>query len=117
MIDFKWIIKKRKISVSQEKETEIFIAQLGNLARRKSLKLLEELRRAKIKTGESFGKNSLRAQLNRANSLGARYVIIIGQKEALEESVVLRDMETGRQEEIKVNKIIEEIKKRLKNKK
>lgn len=108
------LMKKQEIDLKETKRTDVFVAQIGNLAKRKSLKLLEELRRAKIKTEESFGKDSLRAQLARADRVGARYTLVIGQKEALENLVMLRDMKTGRQNEIKFEKTIEEIKKRLK---
>lgn len=92
----------------------VFVAQLGGPAKRKGLWLLEELRKAKIKTGESFGRDSLRAQLSRADKMKVKYTIVIGQKEAIEGKVVLRNMKTGRQETININKAIEELKKRLK---
>ncbi len=108
------LMKKQEIDLKETKRTDVFVAQIGNLARRKSLKLLEELRKAKIRTEESFGKDSLRAQLARADRVGAHYTLVIGQKEALENLVMLRDMKTGRQDEIKFEKTTEEIKKRLK---
>jgi histidyl-tRNA synthetase len=93
---------------------KIYLAQLGALAKRKSLKLFEEFRKAKIPVSESFGKDSLKTQLSRANRLGAVFALILGQKEALEETIIIRDMKTGRQDTIKQEKIVAEIKKRLK---
>lgn len=92
----------------------IFLAQLGNLAKRKSLKLFEELRRAKLPVAESFGRDSLKAQLRSADRLQVPYALIIGQKEALENTVIVRDMKTGKQDVVKLEKTVEEIKKRLK---
>jgi histidyl-tRNA synthetase len=92
---------------------EIFLAQVGDLAKKKSLRLFEQFREAKIPLAESLSKDSLKAQLSRANRLEVRYTLILGQKEALENTVILRDMEKGAQETVKVDKIVREIKKRL----
>ena len=83
------------------------------MAKRKSLKLFEEFRKAKIPMAESFSKDSLRAQLRSANKMGAKWVLIFGQKEALENFVTVRDMKTGTQQEIALDKVVEEMKKKL----
>lgn len=93
---------------------KIFLAQLGNLAKRKSLKLLEDFRKEKILVSESFGRDSLKAQLSKANKIGVKYTLILGQKEALEGTIIIRDMVSGKQETLKIEKIVREMKKRLK---
>ncbi|MBI2042668.1 MAG: histidine--tRNA ligase [Candidatus Nealsonbacteria bacterium] len=92
----------------------IFLAQLGGLAKRKSLKLFEELRKAKIPVAESFGRDSLKAQLRSADRFQVPYALIIGQKEALENTVIIRDMKTGKQDVVKLDKAVDELKKQLK---
>ncbi len=98
----------------KQEESKIFLAKLGQLAKRKSLKLFEEFRAAKIPIAETFSKDSLRGQLNMANKMGIRWVLIFGQKEALENFITLRDMETGVQKEIKLDKVVQEMKTKLK---
>ncbi len=93
---------------------KVFLTQLSDLAKRKSLKLFEEFRRARIQVAESLGKDSLKTQLRLADKIGADYALILGQKEALEESVIIRDMRTGRQETVKLDKVVREMEKRLK---
>ena len=95
-------------------EPKIFLAQLGQLAKRKSMKLFEEFRAAKIPVAESFSKDSLKTQLRSANKLGIKWVLIFGQKEALEDFITLRDMDTGVQKEIKLDKVVEEMKEKIK---
>ena len=46
--------------------------------------------------------------------MGIRYVLILGQKEALDGTVIIRDMSSGKQEIVKIEKVVAEIKKRLK---
>ena len=89
-------MKRRKERIVGRSTPKIFLAQLGNLAKRRSLKLFEEFRRAKIPVAESFGKDSLKAQLSRANKIGVKYSLILGRKEALEGKILIRDMKTGK---------------------
>jgi histidyl-tRNA synthetase len=108
------LMKARAIAPKKEIKFEIFLAQLGTLAKRKSLKLIEEFRQEKIMVAESLGRDSLKAQLARANKLGVEYTLILGQQESLEGRVIVRDMKVGRQESIKLDKVAHEIAKRLK---
>lgn len=108
------LMKSQEVKLSKEPEIQIFLAQLGSLAKRKSLKLLQDFRKANIKVAESFGKDSLKAQLNRADKIGAKYTLILGQKEALDGVIIIRDMRNGKQEIIKTDKVVVRIKKRLK---
>ncbi len=106
-------MKTKAIRLPQESRPKIYLAQLGTLAKRKSLRLLEDFRAAKIQVSESFGRDSLKAQLARADKIGVKYTLILGQKEALEGTIIIRDMKIGRQETIKTEKVVREIKKKL----
>ncbi len=110
-------MKKNKLRVSSEPKKEVFLAQVGDLAKKKSLKLFEEFRQAKIPVAESLSKDSLKVQLARADRLNVKYALILGQKEALDKTVILRDMRKGTQKTVKIEKAVNEIKKCLKRKK
>ena len=112
------LMKTREMKTATKTEDpKIFLAQLGQLAKRKSMKLFEEFRSAKIPVAESFSKDSLKAQLRSANKLNIKWVLIFGQKEALEDFITLRDMDTGAQKEIKLDKVVEEMKDKIKEEK
>jgi len=106
-------IKEQVIAVPDEKTPDIFVAQLGDLARKKSLRLFEELRKAGLKASETFSKDGMKDQMATANKSGVRYALILGQKEMNDGTIILRDMESGIQETIDYKKIVNEIKKRL----
>ena len=97
----------------KKKSVEVFLAQLGKLPKRKSLKILENFRVAGIKIAESLGRDSLNAQLKIASRLGVKYVLIFGQKEALDDKIVIKDMEKGRQKTVALKELVKEIKKNL----
>lgn len=107
----------RQLADKKEETGDIFIAQLGEMAKRKALKLFESFRKSKIKAIESLAKNKLREQLELAQKHKVLFTLIIGQKEVLDETVLVRDMESGIQEAINIQKIIPEITKRLERKK
>lgn len=109
-----WLLKKTSSSYQPTPEPEVFLAQLGSLAKRKSLKLIEEFRKAKIPVLESLGRDSLRAQLAIADKAGVKYTLILGQKEALRKTIIVRRMTSGAQKEVELEKIVKEMKKSLK---
>jgi histidyl-tRNA synthetase len=108
-------LKQGNISVPDfRSQPKIFIAQLGELAKRKSLLLFEELRKHGVIAKASFGRDSIKSQLRIANRLEIKYALIMGQKEALDGTVILREMDSGVQETIPQEKILEAVKQRLK---
>jgi histidyl-tRNA synthetase len=92
---------------------KIFFAQLGDAARRAGLRHFEAFRSAGIPVVEAFGKNALKSQLEVANKLGVRYTLILGQKEVLDGTIIVRDMESGAQEIVDASKIVSIMKKKL----
>jgi len=110
------LIKDLNLLPFQEPVGKVFLAQLGDLPKRKSLKLLEEFRKAKVNVAESLGRDSLRTQLARADKLEVEYTLILGQKEVLDNTIVIRRMDTGEQKIVKLDAVVEEIKDRLKKK-
>ena len=108
------LMKAENIKIPKAPGEKVFLAQLGNLAKKKSLKLFEELRKSKIKVVEDFSRDSLKAQLKIADKLQIQYVLIFGQKEALENKILIRDMKKGTQKMIELKNLVKEIKKYLK---
>lgn len=108
-------LKALNIYFVKDAPAKIFLVQLGDRAKKKSFKLFNNLIEAGIPVAESFGRGSIKSQLRVANRMKAKVVLIIGQKESLDDTVIMRDMESGMQEIADSAKIINIIKKRLKN--
>lgn len=109
-------MKKQGVKIPEKAKPKVYMAQLGDLAKRKSLRIFEELEKTGILVAESFGKGNLKAQLRQANKLKAEVVLIIGQREALDETVIFKDMISGSQETVTFKKIVDKVKKRIKKK-
>ncbi len=99
-----------KLSPRIIKKPKIYFIQLGFDAKLKSLNVIEILRKGKIPIAQSISKDNLGAQLAVAEKLGMHYAIIFGQKEAMENSVIFRDMINRSQETVKLPKLLEYIK-------
>jgi len=93
------------------KKPKVYFIQFGFEAKLKSLSIIEVLRKARIPIMQSLSKDSLGAQLSVAERLKIPYTIIFGQKEALEGTVIVRDMNTRSQDTVKIEELTEYIKK------
>ena len=94
-----------------QKMGKFYFIQLGFDAKLKSLKVIEMLRQAGIAVSQSLSKDKLTAQIMSAEKINIPYVLIMGQKEAIEESVVVRNMNTRSQETILIPSLAQYLKK------
>lgn len=92
------------------KKPKVYFIQLGFDAKLKSLNVIEILRKAHVPMTQTLSKDSLSQQLAIAEKIGIPYAIIFGQKEALENSVIVRDMRTHSQETVKLTKLLDYLK-------
>ena len=100
----------KKLSPRIIKKPKVYFIQLGTEAKLKSLNIIEALRKAHIPTAQSISKDSLSAQLASAEKLAVPYALIFGVKEALENSVIVRNMQSRSQETVKLSKLVEYLK-------
>jgi histidyl-tRNA synthetase len=105
-------IREKELPLEEVYQPDVFIAQLGESAKKKAIVLYESLRH-KFKMSQALYKDSLKAQLEAANRLKVKYTLILGQKEITDGTVMLRDMNGSVQEIINLNKIESELKRRL----
>ncbi len=102
-----------EIDIEQELKNEVVLVPLGELASKKSLRLFRDLVRSEIKVYDHFGHLGVKNQLKQAELSKSPIALIMGQKEAIDEMVILRDVKSGMQEIFSYDKIVEEVKKRL----
>jgi len=110
------VMKLKDVKLPQRGKNKVFLVHIGDLAKKKMLFLIEELRDAGIAVIESLGRESLKSQLRVADKAGANIALIFGQKEAYEESIIVRDLVTGAQESVPLKKVIDTLKRKLSEK-
>lgn len=92
---------------------EILVAYVGEELKYKAFEVLEDLREFGFRVSFNFFKQQLTAQLEYANKIGVKYVVIVAFEELSKNSVILKDMINGTQEIISLGRLKEELKKRL----
>ncbi|MFZ2048785.1 MAG: His/Gly/Thr/Pro-type tRNA ligase C-terminal domain-containing protein [Minisyncoccia bacterium] len=87
-----------------------YLIQLGCEAKLKALPLIELLRSNRIPVHHFLGRDKLTAQLASAESFRVPYLLILGQKEALDNTVTIRNVSTRAQETIAMPLLVEYLK-------
>lgn len=106
-------LKEKGQSFPEVYAPEVFLAQLGGAAKFKAMALYEQLRQAGFKMATAFYKDSLRQQLEIANKVGVKISLILGQQEITDQTILIREMESGTQEVIDFKKVATELRKKL----
>jgi len=81
---------------------KFYLVQLGREAKMRSLPLIDLLRTHHIPVHHFLGKDKIIPQLQQAENLRVPYLLIMGQKEALENSITIRNCNTRAQETVSV---------------
>jgi histidyl-tRNA synthetase len=91
----------------------VFVAPLLPAALDPALLLQRALRQAGLPAMMEHEPRGLKAQLKRADKLGARYVVLIGEAELAKGAVSVRDMGASAQEEVAASRAVEHLKEML----
>jgi histidyl-tRNA synthetase len=100
----------KKLAPKIMKKPKIYFIQLGTEAKLKSLNIVETLRKAHIPISQSLSKDSLGSQLAIAEKLAIPYALIFGVKEAIDNSVIVRNMSNRSQDTVKLSKLLDYLK-------
>ncbi len=110
------VLKDKKLpqSVSTPRagqDSPIYMVQLGFGPKVKTLLLIDELRRAGISVRQNILSDSLSEQLRHAESTNARYAVILGHKEFMDGTVIIRDLHQQNQESLPVTSLVSHLRK------
>lgn len=106
-------LKDEGVELSLTDAPQIFVAHLGTQAKHHALRIFRELQEAGIPFAESVDRDGMQPQLKLADRLGVPWALIIGHKEVIDKTVILRSMESGMQEVISRESMVAELKRRL----
>lgn len=107
-IDFKSDSEKRQ--PPKIKRTSVFFIQLGDEAKHKSLRVIDILRKENIYINHSLGRDKMGGQMATAERLKVPYILIMGKKEAMDNTIMIRDVSTRAQQTINISDLAAHIK-------
>lgn len=108
------IMKNREEKIS-DKNFDIYVIQLGNHARKKVLPITNRLINEGFSVSCALHKDSLKNHLIDAEQHGAKVALIIGQREAIDNSVIFRDIRESSQETIGMDELEKFIQRKFSN--
>jgi len=106
-------LKDKHLIVNKGEDDIVFIAQLGEQAKLKALQLFEDLRKEGFNVRQSFASDSLKIQVEEATAMKARTCLIMGKKEIMDGTILMRDMDSGAQETVVFKKVKERLEKKV----
>jgi histidyl-tRNA synthetase len=88
----------------------VYVVQLGFGPKITSLMLIDELRKEQVPVFQNLACDSLSTQLRDAEARGVKYTVIIGQKEHVDHTVILRNMHARSQEHVPIASLVSQLK-------
>ncbi len=104
------VLEKAGIEIPMPPSMELFIAGLGEAGSKEAIKLVHQLRSNGIKCDKDYMGRSLKAQMKYANKMNAKYTTVIGEDEINNNKIKLKNMETGNDEEVQLDQLIQVMK-------
>lgn len=104
------VVLKAALKEGTKLNYKLFFIQLSFEAKIKSLQIMEILRKANIPVYQSLSKDKLTSQIGQAEKMKVPYILLMGKKEAIENSVVVRNTTTRCQETVPVDNLVKYLK-------
>lgn len=101
-------LEKEKVDLPESSELDIYLVTIGEEARKEAIKLLYQLRNKGYRVETDYLERGMKSQLKAADRLMVKYAIILGDDELAQGKAIIKNMQTGEQEEIALEKILEE---------
>ncbi len=106
-------LKEAGVQPPDKDKIHVYVACLGDLAKKKAVKILADLNDRGVHALGAMGKTSMKAQLRMADKFNVDWTIILGEVEVRENIFILRNMERGAQETFPLDDIVDKIVERV----
>src|SRR5438876_3106818 len=96
----KLALEDEGVAPPEEPPLEAFVVSVGEAGRARAVEVLRALREAGASAASGFDDRPLGAQMKAADRAGARFAVIVGEREAVAGTVTLRRLSDGEQREL-----------------
>jgi histidyl-tRNA synthetase len=104
-----YFLEKEGVELEQKPPIQLYVGILGKDAKAMAYKLVNELRSNRVVVETDYMDRSVKAQMKYANKLGVKYTVIIGSQELEDNKANVKNMDTGEQVELSLDKIADYI--------
>lgn len=98
------LLEEKKLIPKPDISPDFYIAPINDKVYKKALAIAEKLRKS-YKVEIDLMERNLGNQLRYADSINAKKVIIIGEKDLAKKEVTIRDLKTGKENKVKITKL------------
>lgn len=98
-------LKKQGIDMPLSRTVDVFVAPISQKVKLQAFEIAQDLRKTGIKTDVDLVGRKLKRILSHADSLGARYVLLVGERDLKEGKITLKDMESGEQVLVEIDQV------------
>ena len=103
-------VKRCGIEKPQTSMVDVFVAPISADVKLKAFEIAQMLRKDGIKTDVDLMGRKLKKILAQADNLGVSYVIVVGERDLKEGKITLKNMDSGLQELMEINKVSDYLK-------
>jgi histidyl-tRNA synthetase len=100
------------VEVASSARCDVYVVPLGEAARRRSVTLVAGLRDAGIATDVSYGDRGLKGAMKGADRSGARFAIVLGDRDLEGGTAQCKDLTSGEQEAVSLDLLVDHLRKR-----
>ncbi|MBQ0865592.1 histidine--tRNA ligase [Streptomyces smyrnaeus] len=93
--------------------TELFAVPIGDEARRRLFGLVTELRREGVAADLAYGGKGMKNAMKSANRSGARFALLLGERDLAEGVAQLKDLTSGEQTALPLDRVVAEVRANL----
>lgn len=98
------------ISIPTRNTLDCYMIAHGDEANTEAVRIVHELRKHGIRIDKDYQSRKMKAQFKAADRHGAKFALVLGEDEWKKKMIQLRDLETGKEEEIPLTQLAEKLK-------
>ncbi|MGX4669699.1 histidine--tRNA ligase [Cerasibacillus sp. JNUCC 74] len=106
-------LKAENQDIPIDRSLDTYVVAVGNEAEKEAVCLVHQLRKQGIQADKDYQNRKMKGQLKAADRYQAKYVLILGENELKDRTIVIKEMATGNQETIALNSVIAVLKEKL----
>ncbi|MDQ6649790.1 MAG: histidine--tRNA ligase [Actinomycetota bacterium] len=98
-------LEAEALSVPQPSLCEVFVVPIGAAAKALAVRLVDEIRRQQVAADLAYGDRGLKGAMKAADRSGARFAIVVGERDLGDGVVQLKHLTSGEQHAVEIDKI------------
>lgn len=97
------------IELELARPTEVFAVPIGDEARRRLFHVVTGLRRAGVAADLAYGGKGMKNAMKSANRSGARFALLLGERDLAEGVAQLKNLDSGEQKSVALDRVVAEV--------